>query len=80
MTRRVEYCLQSVIEAKAQGVIFNVFRYDAAEVWEIPDKIKALEEKGIPSIYFRAQPYLISEPEPLKASVETLIKSIQGDR
>ncbi|HEY42193.1 MAG TPA: 2-hydroxyacyl-CoA dehydratase [Dehalococcoidia bacterium] len=80
MSRRVEYCLQSVLEARAQGVIFNVFRNDAAEVWEIPDKTKALEDKGIPSICFRNQPYLISEPEPLKASVEKLIETIQGNR
>jgi hypothetical protein len=58
-------------------VVFNVLKHDAAEVWEIPDKIKALEEKGIPSVYFKNQPYLISEPEPLKASIEELIETIQ---
>jgi len=80
MSRRLEYCLQNVVEAKAQGVVFNVFRHDAAEIWEIPGKTKALEEKGIPSVYFRNQPYLISEPEPLKASIEELIEKIQDSQ
>ena len=80
MSRRLEYCLRSAIEAKAQGVVFNVFRHDAAEVWEIPGKTKALEEKGIPSICFRNQPHLISEPAPLKTSIEELIETIQRSK
>ena len=77
MSRRLEYCLQNITEAKAQGVVFNVFRHDAAEIWEIPGKIKALEEKGIPSVYFKNQPYLISEPEPLITDIQKLIETIQ---
>lgn len=76
MSRRIEYCLQSSVEAKAQGAVFSVFKHDGAEAWEIPDKIKALEEKGIHSLYLRNQPYLISEPGQLKTSIDKFVKDI----
>jgi len=76
MSRRIEYCLRNAEEAKAQGVVINVFRHDGAEAWETPDKIKALEQKGILTIYFKNQPYLISDPKPLQTSITEFIKAI----
>ncbi|MFC1820678.1 2-hydroxyacyl-CoA dehydratase subunit D [Thermodesulfobacteriota bacterium] len=76
MSRRIEYCLKNAQEAKAQGVIFNVFEIDNSEAWETPDKIKELEKNGIPSLYLRDQPYLISEPDKLKAGIEEFIKAL----
>jgi benzoyl-CoA reductase/2-hydroxyglutaryl-CoA dehydratase subunit BcrC/BadD/HgdB len=76
MSRRIEYCLRNAEEAKAQGVVINVFRHDGAEAWETPDKIKALQQKGIPAIYFKNQPYLISDPKPIKTSITEFIKAI----
>jgi benzoyl-CoA reductase/2-hydroxyglutaryl-CoA dehydratase subunit BcrC/BadD/HgdB len=73
--RRIKYCVDSAIEAKVQGVIFNIMENDS-QAWDIPDEIKALEEKGIPSLYLKNQPYLITNPEDLKASITDFIKSI----
>jgi benzoyl-CoA reductase/2-hydroxyglutaryl-CoA dehydratase subunit BcrC/BadD/HgdB len=76
LSRRIEYCLRSVSEAKAQGVIFNLLRFDEIQAWETPDEIKALKEKGIPFLYLKDQPYRITEPGALKNRVEEFIKGI----
>jgi len=76
MSRLIEYCLRSAVEAKAQGAICHVFRHDVDEAWTSPDKIKALEEKGIYTLPLKDQPYLISEPGPLKASIEKFVGAI----
>jgi len=75
-SRRVEYSLNRASEAKAQGVIFNVFKHDNAESWEVPGKIKALKEKGIDSLYLRNQDYKTSDSEELKTRIGEFIKSI----
>jgi benzoyl-CoA reductase subunit C len=76
LDRRIEYCLKNALEARAQGVIFNVNRFDEIQAWEIPEEIKALKEKGIPSLYLKDQPYLIADPSALKTRIEEFVKSI----
>jgi benzoyl-CoA reductase/2-hydroxyglutaryl-CoA dehydratase subunit BcrC/BadD/HgdB len=76
MSRRIEYCLRNVVEAKAQGVVFYVFEHDNAEAWETPDKIKKLEEKGIPTMYLKNQPYLISDHKQIKNSIIEFITAV----
>jgi benzoyl-CoA reductase/2-hydroxyglutaryl-CoA dehydratase subunit BcrC/BadD/HgdB len=76
LDRRIEYCLRNALEARAQGVIFNIHRFDEIQAWETPDEIKALKEKGIPSLYLKDQPYLITEPEAIKTKIVEFIKSI----
>ncbi|MFC1534986.1 2-hydroxyacyl-CoA dehydratase subunit D [Thermodesulfobacteriota bacterium] len=58
---RVDYCLQGALEAKAQGVIFNIFEWDYAQTWEYPEVNKALEQKKVPTLTFKKQSYRISE-------------------
>ena len=77
LSRRVEYCVGRSIEARAQGVIFNIMKFDDLQIWETPDEIKALEQKGIPSLYLKQQPYVISDAKPIKASIEEFIESIK---
>jgi benzoyl-CoA reductase/2-hydroxyglutaryl-CoA dehydratase subunit BcrC/BadD/HgdB len=74
--RRIEYFLNYISQAKPQGVIFNVFKHDSAESWEVPQKIKALKEKGIASLDLRKQEYKIAEPEALKAQIGEFVKTI----
>jgi benzoyl-CoA reductase/2-hydroxyglutaryl-CoA dehydratase subunit BcrC/BadD/HgdB len=76
LIRRVEYCVKSTVDAKAQGVIFNSMENDS-QAWDIPDEIKALEEKGIPSLYLKKQPYLITDPESTRASIKEFIRDIK---
>lgn len=78
MSRRIDYCIQNALAARAQGVIFNTYKNDAAEALETPAKRKALEEKGIPSLYLKNQPYLINEPEKIKTGVSEFVKEIKG--
>ena len=69
MQRRIDYCLRSAEEAGAQQAIFFVYKHDNAEAWEIPEKMKALGEKGIGTLVLKNQPYRISELEKLKAEL-----------
>ena len=78
LSRRVDYCLQSALATKAQGVIFNVFQHDEMQAWETPDEIKALKEKGIPSLYLKDQPYWIAEPETLKQKISEFIEGCKA--
>jgi len=78
MKRREEYCLSGVERAGAQGVIFYVFKHDGAEAWSIPGKAKVLKEKGVPDLILKNQPYLISEPEQVKADIDAFIKSVES--
>jgi len=76
--KRVKY-LEGV-EAKVQGTIFFINEWDHVPNWDYPDQKKALEEKGIPSICFKEQKYLLSDPERgrLKTSTEEFVKGIGG--
>jgi len=78
MELRVEYTLQKAVEAKAQGAIFYISDFDYAQTWDYPDQKKALEDKGIPSICFKHQEYLLADPEreQLKTGTEEFIKGI----
>jgi benzoyl-CoA reductase/2-hydroxyglutaryl-CoA dehydratase subunit BcrC/BadD/HgdB len=76
MSRRVENCLNSALEAKTQGVIFNVMERDNSLNWEIPDEKAAFEQRNIPNLYLKDQKYLISEPERLAASIKEFVKTI----
>jgi len=72
LDRRVNYCLQSALEAKAQGAIFFFLEWDNAPAWEYPDQKKALEEKGIPTLCFEMQKYRLSDID--KKQIKTRIK------
>ncbi|MFC1534667.1 2-hydroxyacyl-CoA dehydratase subunit D [Thermodesulfobacteriota bacterium] len=73
---RVNYCVDSTLTSKAQGIIFNVFEFDNMPPWEIPEEIDALKEKGVQTLYFNKQPYWITETENIKEKIIEFIKSI----
>jgi hypothetical protein len=76
INRLVDYCRQSAVDAKAQKAICYVYENDGAETWLTREKVKALEEKGISTVSFMNQPYLISNPEELKTSIGKLVSAI----
>ena len=82
LDRRVNYCLQSALEAKAQGVIFFFLEWDNAPAWEYPDQKKALEEKGIPTLCFEMQKYLLSDTDKkqIKTRIEQFVEAIGRQR
>ncbi|MBN1366548.1 MAG: 2-hydroxyacyl-CoA dehydratase [Dehalococcoidales bacterium] len=76
MSGRVDYCVNCAVGAKAQGAVFYSVEYDS-QAWDIPDEIKTLETKGIPSLYLKKQPYLVAEIETLKANIKEFITAVQ---
>jgi benzoyl-CoA reductase/2-hydroxyglutaryl-CoA dehydratase subunit BcrC/BadD/HgdB len=82
MDKRTDCCLRSAVETKVQGALFFFLEWDNAPAWEYPDQKKALEEKGIPTICFEMQKYLLSDTdkEQIKTSLERFIKSIGKQR
>jgi benzoyl-CoA reductase/2-hydroxyglutaryl-CoA dehydratase subunit BcrC/BadD/HgdB len=82
MDRRVDYCLHSAVEVKAQGVLFFFLEWDNAPAWEYPDQKQALEENGIPTLCFDMQKYLLSntDRQQMKTSLERLVESIGKQR
>jgi benzoyl-CoA reductase/2-hydroxyglutaryl-CoA dehydratase subunit BcrC/BadD/HgdB len=75
LRRRVEYCVNSAQDVNAQGAIFYSQEYDP-QAWDIPDEIKALKAKGIPALYLKKQPYVISDIEQLKARIEEFLRNL----
>jgi benzoyl-CoA reductase/2-hydroxyglutaryl-CoA dehydratase subunit BcrC/BadD/HgdB len=75
LSRRMDYCVDCAVAAGAQGAIFYNMENDP-QAWDIPDEIKKLSEKGIPSLYLKNQPYLISQPEPTRAKIQEFIESL----
>jgi len=71
--RLVDYCVKSAVNAKAQKAICYVYENDGAETWLTREKVKALEEKGISTVNFQNQPYLISNSEQLKTGIGKLL-------
>jgi len=82
MDKRVDYCLRSAVEAKAQGVLFFFLEWDNAPAWEYSDQKKALEENGILTLCFEMQKYLLSatDKKQIKTSLERFIEAIGRQR
>jgi benzoyl-CoA reductase/2-hydroxyglutaryl-CoA dehydratase subunit BcrC/BadD/HgdB len=80
--KRVDYCLRSVVEAKAQGVLFFFLEWDNAPAWEYPDQKKALEENGIPTLCFEMQKYqlLDIDKKQIKTSLQRFIEPVGRQR
>jgi benzoyl-CoA reductase/2-hydroxyglutaryl-CoA dehydratase subunit BcrC/BadD/HgdB len=74
---RSNYCLQRVLESKAQGVIFNIYDWDPSQIWDYPEQKKLLEAKGIPTLRLMEQKHLIPDASPIKTSIEKFIGTIK---
>jgi benzoyl-CoA reductase/2-hydroxyglutaryl-CoA dehydratase subunit BcrC/BadD/HgdB len=76
--QRVDYCVQGVVKAKAQGTIFYILEWDPALAWDQPDQKKVLAEKGIASLSFSDQKYSLSDSDraTLKTNVEQFVAAI----
>ena len=70
--RRVAYTVERAVRAKSRGAIFFFLEWDSAPAWDYPDQKKALEEKGIPTLCFETQKYLLSDAD--KTQMKTKIK------
>ena len=78
LEHRVEYCLQSANEVKAQGVLFYILECDYSQTWEYPDEKEALDKKNIPALCLKNQKYLMSESDKgvIGAEVRRFVETI----
>jgi benzoyl-CoA reductase/2-hydroxyglutaryl-CoA dehydratase subunit BcrC/BadD/HgdB len=78
LQKRIDYCVQKALESKAQGALFHIYVGDNLQAWEAPEEIKALKANGIPIVYLKKQPYLLSETdsEDLRTSIKDFIKTL----
>jgi benzoyl-CoA reductase/2-hydroxyglutaryl-CoA dehydratase subunit BcrC/BadD/HgdB len=76
---RVAYAVERAMRAKSQGTIFFFLEWDSAPAWDYPDQKKALEEKGIPTLCFDTQTYLLSDADKtqIKTKVGQWLEAIQ---
>lgn len=75
-----DYIVESALEAKTQGVIFNYLKWDDSHGWHYPSQRDALNKAGIPSIAFDMQEYKIENPEQLRTRIEAFIEMIKGGK
>ena len=77
--RRTTYCTERALRAKSQGAVFFFLEWDSAPAWDYPDQKKALEEKGIPTLCFETQKYLLSDADKtqMKTKIEQWLDSIR---
>ena len=62
--------------AQADGVVFHVYRHDDHELFDVPEKRRALEAEGLPTLYLQEQPYRIADPAPVKDAVSSFIAGL----
>jgi benzoyl-CoA reductase/2-hydroxyglutaryl-CoA dehydratase subunit BcrC/BadD/HgdB len=72
----VARCTGRATSARVDGAIFTVFEGDGVHVWDTPDEIEALRERGIASLYLKQQPYSIVDPTPLRATIGEFLASL----
>lgn len=77
LSELVDYVVKGVQESKAQGCIFNYFRWDDSHGWNYPSQRDALKAIGIPSIAFDMQEYKLSGQEQLRTRTEAFIEMIK---
>ena len=76
MTSRVEDFSQKVKDSKPQAVIFYLFRWCDASMWDYVALRDELKKLDIPHYYLDMQEYRLTNPESLKTRVEALIESV----
>jgi benzoyl-CoA reductase/2-hydroxyglutaryl-CoA dehydratase subunit BcrC/BadD/HgdB len=78
LQKRIDYCVRNAVESKAQGALFHIYVGDNLQAWEAPEEIKALKAHGIPVVYLKKQPYLLSDPdkEDLRAEIKDFVKTL----
>ena len=77
LTGRVGYFKACVERAKPDAVVFFSPRGDA-EAWDIPDERAALDELGIPHIYFEKQKGPVGDPEEIRPRMADFIREVKG--
>ena len=78
MSVTVERCVRQAALARVDAAIFFVLEHETAQVWETPDEIAALAERGIPSLHLSEQPYRIADADGLREQIAAFLAPIQA--
>jgi benzoyl-CoA reductase/2-hydroxyglutaryl-CoA dehydratase subunit BcrC/BadD/HgdB len=79
MARVVERCLARATSGRIDAALFFVYEGDGVHIWDTPEEIDALEHRlGIPCLYLKQQPYAITQPEVLRATVQEFLVALKA--
>jgi benzoyl-CoA reductase/2-hydroxyglutaryl-CoA dehydratase subunit BcrC/BadD/HgdB len=68
--------LALALQARVDGVIFYHDEWDDTLGWEYPDQKALLDERGIPSLFLKRQPWFDPDEEAQAAAVTAFIESL----
>jgi benzoyl-CoA reductase/2-hydroxyglutaryl-CoA dehydratase subunit BcrC/BadD/HgdB len=77
LSTTVDGCIRRAALARADAAIFFDLEHETAQVWETPDEIRALAERGIPSLHLSEQPYRIADPDALRERVAAFLAPLR---
>ena len=70
-------CTGRAVAADVDAAIFWVAQTDGIRMWEVPDERRALEARGIPSLYLQEQPYRVADPGPVREQVSAFLATLR---
>ncbi len=76
LQRAIDEIVERAQAARADAVIFSVYDNDNHEIWSVPDTIDALDAAGIPSLYLKQQPYLLSDSQAQRSAIDELVSRL----
>ena len=71
-----DHFLRLVERAQVEGVIFVHDEWDDTLGWEYPDQKKALDARGIPSLFLKRQPYFTPDETAQTALVQSFVQRV----
>ena len=78
MRIRIQDFAKRLENTKSEGVIFYLFRWCDANMWDYVGLAKETVKFGIPHYYFDMQEYHLANPESLRTRIEALVEVIGG--
>lgn len=75
-----ERFLHDLATSGAEGVIFFIEEHDDTFGWDYPDQKKALDARGIPSLYLPLQSYRSPDEAALRTAIGHFIAALAGAR
>jgi benzoyl-CoA reductase/2-hydroxyglutaryl-CoA dehydratase subunit BcrC/BadD/HgdB len=78
MGRVVERCVARATAGAVDGAVFFVYESDGVHVWDTAEEVDVLQQRlGIPCLYLKQQPYVITRLEELREKLSEFIGSLQ---
>ena len=80
LRRRIDYCLEQALVARAEGVIFYLREWDGAAAWEYPRLKQAFERAGLPTLCLARQKYKLeaADRDALAGELSRFVSSLRA--